>query len=121
MADQRRVGGTIQVKVGGVVQSAKGEFTYNLGHKKRNPVLGVDRVHGYTEEVQVPRIEGVLTDSGTLDLKALVTGEDLMITLDLANGKTIALSDAWFAGEGDVTTGEGEIAVLWHGLDCEEV
>ena len=40
--------------------------------------------------------------------------DNATVTLDLAIGKTIVLSNAWFAGEGSVTTGEAEIAVRFE-------
>lgn len=119
MADQRRAG-LITLKTGGVVQDAKGEFTYNLGVPKREAIIGADGVHGYKETPQVPFIEGAITDRGTLDLEALVKGKGLTITLELANGKTISLRGAWYAGDGNGTTGEGEIQVRWEGAGAKE-
>lgn len=109
-----RVGGIIQLKTNGEIQDAKGEFTYNLGIPKREAVVGQDGVHGYKEIPQVAFIDGVITDRSTLNLATLVSGKDLTITLALANGKTIALGTAWFAGDGEGSTGEGEIKVRWE-------
>lgn len=120
MADQRR-GGTIALSVGGEIQDAKGEFTYQLGTVKRDAIVGQDRVHGYTEKPQVPYIEGTITDRGNLDVKTLFSAKDITVTLGLANGKTISLTEAWFAGEGKGTTSEGELEVRWEGINCEEV
>lgn len=120
MADQRRAG-LIQLKVNGEIQDAKGTFTYNLGKVKRDAIVGADRPHGYKETPQVPFIEGAITDRGNLDVGALAIGKDLTVTLDLANGKVIVLSEAWFAGEGTASTEEGEIAVRWEGVSAEEV
>ncbi len=114
MADQRRAG-TIQLQTDGTVQDAKGNFTYNLGAAKREPLVGADRVHGYTEKPQPGSIEGAITDRSNLDVKALVNGRDLTITLQLANGKTITASEAWYGGDGNVTTEEAEIEVKWYG------
>src|SRR5690348_12118137 len=109
-----RVGGIIQLKTSGEIQDAKGEFTYNLGLPKREAVLGIDSVHGYKDMPQVAFIEGVITDRSTLKLRDLVSGTGLTITLRLANGKTIVLGNAWFAGDGEGSTSEGEIKVRWE-------
>lgn len=111
---QRRAG-LIQVQVNGVMQDAKGEFSYNLGRPKREAVVGADSVHGFRESPQVAFIEGAITDRQTLDLNALVTLEGATVTLVLSNNKTIFLRDAWFAGDGTATTSEGEIAVRFEG------
>lgn len=120
MADQKR-GGLIQLTANGVLYDCKGEFTGNLGRPLRKAIVGADAVHGYMEEPQVAFIEGKITDRGNLDLDALVTMTDASIMLTLANGKVLALRDAWYAGDGSVTTNEGEISVRWEGKDAEEV
>ncbi len=117
---ERRVGGMIFFDIQGEIYKAKGSFTYNLGRPKREAVVGMDRVHGFKEMPQVAYIEGVITDDQELDLERLVTVRDVLVTLRLANGKTVGLRDAWYAGEGQVTTEDGEIAVRFEGMDAEE-
>lgn len=121
MTTSQRKGGMIQFQVGGIVQDAKGSFSYNLGRPMREALVGSDGVHGYTEKPQVAFVEGEITDRGNLDLAALtaVTGET--VTLELANGKVIVLRDAWFAGEGTGNTEEGNIAVRFEAKSGEEI
>ena len=107
---QRR-GGIIQVQVDGVIQDAKGEFEYDLGHPQRSPIEGVDGIHGFTEKPKVSYIKGTITDRQTLNLASLVDTEDATVTLVLANGKTIVLREAWFQAQGTGKTNEGEIEV----------
>lgn len=116
-----RVGGIIEVKVDGELFSAKGSWTYNLGKPKRDIVLGSDSVHGYKELPQEPFIEGVITDNEDMSLEALVQVKDATVTLSLANGKIIVLRNAFFSGDGNGTTEEGEIAAKFSGLSAEEV
>ncbi len=113
--------GKIFFKVAGVQENAKGNFSYNLGKAKREALVGADKVHGYKETPQVAFIEGEITDRSDLDLGKLVELTGTSITLELANGKTFLLRDAWFAGEGTVTTDEATIAVRYEGLSGEEV
>jgi hypothetical protein len=117
-----RVGGIISLQTNGEVQNAKGAFTYNLGKPKRKPVLGSDgKVHGWTEEAQVPFIEGALTDRGDLDLEALVAFESGTVTLELANGKVIVVREACYADDGTGNTEEGEIKVRFEGKSADEI
>jgi hypothetical protein len=120
MADQRRAG-IIQLQISGEIADCKGSFSYNLGRPKRETMVGSDTVHGFKEVPQVAFIEGAITDRGTLDLAALVTGKDQTVTLTLANGKVIVLRDAWFSGEGTASSEEAEIAVRWEGTNAEEI
>lgn len=117
----QRKGGIIQIQVGGVLQDAKGSFSYNLGKPKRDAIVGSDTVHGYMEKPQVPFIEGEITDRGNLDLAALVTTQDATVTLELANGKVIVLRDAWYAAEGTGNTDEGNVQLRFEAKSAEEI
>lgn len=121
MAGKNRIGGTIALKVNGDIYFAKGNFTYNLGKPKREGVIGADTVHGYKETPQIPFVEGEITDRNELSLEDLVTLDEATITLELANGKVISLSEAWYAGEGTGNTEEGNIACRFEGMSAEEV
>ena len=115
------VGGRIEFKVDGEIQLAKGDFTYNFGRPKAEAVVGSDVVHGMKETPGVPFLEGEITDRKTLDVAKLVTMRDVTATIKLANGKYFALYNAWYAADGDVNTGEGNIQVRFEGLWAEEV
>ena len=104
-----RRAGRIFVKVDGKQYDAKGDFSYSLGLPKREAIVGADGVHGYKETPQVSFIEGAFTDSTDLDLATLQQIDNATVTLELANGKIVVLSNAWYASEGNVSTGEGEI------------
>lgn len=121
MASSKRRGGIIFVKVNGDLQQAKGSWSYNLGKPKREPIVGADGVHGFKETPQAAYIEGKITDRGTLDLASLVQVQDATVTLELANGKVIMLSEAWWGGDGTVSTEEGEIEARFDGITAEEL
>ena len=121
MAGKNRIGGVISLKVNGDIHFAKGNYTYNIGKPKKEGVVGADVVHGYKETPQIPFIEGEVTDRNELSLEDLVTLDDATITLELANGKVITLSEAWYAGEGTGNTEEGNIACRFEGMSAEEV
>lgn len=122
MASPQRLAGTLYLQVDGTVQDASGNFSYNLGQPKREAIMNAaNQTVGFKESGQTPFIEGEVIDRGSLDLKALVTGTDLTVTLKLANGKLISLHEAWFAGEGTASTEEAKIPVRWEGTSCEEI
>lgn len=113
-------GGTIYIKADGKRYDAKGDFTYNLGLPTREGIVGADGMHGYKTTHKPGFIEGAVTDSSDLDLDKLQTLEDATVTLELANGKVVVCREAYYAHEGNVTTGEGEIPVRFEGI-VEEV
>lgn len=107
-----RRGGVIFVKADGAQFDVKGQFEYNLGVPKRDPIIGHDGTHGYKEVPQEAYISGEITDSVDLNLKNdLLTLSGATITLELANGKVIVLEEAFYSGEGTGQTEEGNIAV----------
>lgn len=116
-----RVGGIIQVQVDGVIQQAKGEFSYNLGHPKREPVVGSDGMHGWKETPQPAFVEGEITDRQDLDLGALVDTTGATVTLVLANGKTVLFPNAFYSGEGTGHTDEGNVDFKFNCSRGEEV
>ena len=117
----KRLSGIVYIKADGIPYSAKGNFSYNLGQPKREGVVGADGVHGYKELPQIPFIEGEFTDSPDLSMQQLVQLSGVTVTLELGNGKVIALRDAWFAGDGTAQTEEANIQVRFEGMSAEEV
>lgn len=113
--------GTITFKINGVVHDAKGSFTYNLGLPLKKMIAGSDRVHGAYSAVQIPFIEGIITDDGTFDVAAMMALTDGTVTIDLTNGKTIALYNACYASEGNITSEQGEITARWEGKSAKEI
>jgi hypothetical protein len=79
------------------------------------------RTVGFKHTPQTPFIEGEIIDRRTLDVEGLVNGENLTITLKLANGKLIALYEASYAGEGTASTEDAKIPVRWEGTSCKEI
>ena len=117
-----RVAGFLKLKVNGVLKQGKGEFEYNLGQPKRTPVLNADgTVAGFKEEAQAPFIKGKITDASDFDVVELLNLVDATATLDLANGKTFVLQEAFYSGEGTINTGESEIEYEMTGTRAEEI
>lgn len=115
-----RLSGVLYVRIDGVQYNLQGNWTYNLGSPKREPKIGPNGVQGYKEMPQVAFAEGEITDAGDLDLAALQALEDSTVTLELANGKTVTIANAWYAADGNVGTDEANIQVRFEGLSAEE-
>lgn len=121
MPNPNRRAGTIFFKVDGAQYDAKGAFTYDLGAPKRDAIVGHDAVHGYKELPKVPYIQGEITDRGDIDVRKFHELDGVTVTLELANGKTIVLRDAWYAGDGTGSTEDANLAVRFEGLSAEEM
>lgn len=117
----KQIGGIVILTADGLVLNAKGSWTWNLGQAMRESVIGADRIHGRKEIPQVGKLEGIISYTEDLTLKVLLNLIDATITMVLGNGHTFILRDAFFAGEGDGTTEDGEIAVIFNGeADIDE-
>jgi len=124
MADDNtnRRSGTISLDIDGETIELNGEFTYNLGGKKRTAKVGPKKVYGYKEEQMIPKIEGEILDSSQLDVKAkLLDISNSTITLELANGKIFILRNAWWGADGDIGTAEANIQAVFEGIEGEEI
>ena len=107
----RVVGGLLSFKVSGKVYSAVGNFTYNAGYPIRAAVVGATKVDGYSETQQAAFIEGEIRDGEGIDTELLVQMKDETATLELANGKTFVLANAWYEGEGTGNSEQGNFPV----------
>jgi len=116
-----RRGGIIELKVGADLYECKGNFSWNLGQPKNEAIIGSSGVTGYKSTPQVAYIEGMLTDRGALSVQTLTQITSATVHLKLATGKTIVLSEAWYAAEGKGTTDEGEIEVRFESAVGEEL
>lgn len=121
MTNARRAG-IVAAKFDDIIYDVKGSVTYNINKTKRDSIVGHDRFHGFKELPKVIFAEFVITDSDELDLENdLYSKRDGTLVLDLANGKSITYAKAFYAGEGDVTTEEGEIAARFEAEDGQEI
>ena len=120
MANNMR-GGIAYLQIDGELYEIKGNWTYNLGQPKRTAIVGTSDVHGFSEKPQPGVLEGKITDSAGLSLTRLMSIRDATITLALANGKTAVFRSAWWAGDGNVTTDEGEIDARFESRRAEEL
>jgi len=116
------IGGTITLAIDGKRYRAKGEFTYNLGGYNRTTIMGHTGPEGFKVEAREPFLEGSLTDSKDFSIvQDLYSVEDASILLELANGKTITFKNAWYSGNGDVKTMEGEINLKFTAISAQEI
>lgn len=121
MADQRRVGGLLTIAVNGQRLLVRGNWTYSIGESTRETITGADGPHGYKEMPRASFIEGEITDRQDVDMRALARTSGATVTGQLANGKVIALRDAWAAGDWVGNTEEGNVTVRFEGASLEIV
>lgn len=117
----RIIGGLAYIKADGVSIAAKGNFTYNTGQNKREAIAGFDSVHGIKEMIQVPFIEGATSDISGVDLERIKNLQDITVELQINNGKTVVLRNAFYCADGEGSVEEGEVQLRFEGLSAEVV
>lgn len=103
------VNGTFYLRINGVVYRTEGEYTIGVGGVNRTTVMSNTGVEGYTEEQIEPFISGNLLDSSQLSLKD-VQGFSGSAQVQLKNGKTYTLSEAWAAELSELSPNSGTIS-----------
>lgn len=116
-----RIAGTCFLKLDGQQYDLKGDLSVMPHSIKREGVAGMDGIHGFKETQVVPFIEGTVTLSPGLSVKALQGVSDSTVTAELSNGKVYVLRNAWFAGEPAIDGAEGQVPLRFEGLECLEV
>lgn len=116
-----RVAGRIFFKVDGQQYSVGASVTYNLGLPKRESGSDSSFEHYYKEKPQVPYVSGELLDRNSVDVAKFLALDEVTVTLEIANGKTIAFRDGWQAGEGEINAEEGMIGFKFEARSAEEI
>ncbi len=121
MAPINRIAGVAYLKVDGRQISIRGKWKTNILPTKREGIAGQDGVHGYKEMPRVPSMQGDASYVDGMLVEDLTKIVNATITLELANGKTHVLRNAWWADESEVDTEEGSFPVKFEGLSGEEL
>lgn len=121
MAAMNRIGGVAYLKIDGRQYPLRGKWKTNLMPTKREGIAGQDYTHGYKEMPRVAFISGDVSYMAGISIEDLPKITDATITLELANGKTHILHNAWWADESEVDTEEGSFPVKFEGLYGNEL
>jgi hypothetical protein len=116
-------GGRITFKIDGKSYDCLGDFKYGIGADKREAIVGTSGVIGYSTIAQVPFIEGDIVKGHLLSGIDLAQVDGSTITLDLADGTTFALYDAWCVNDKgmELETKQGKITLRFEGRKGLEI
>lgn len=117
----KKVAGVCYLKVDGRQYELRGNLKVSPSDIEREGVAGMDGVHGYIERPRVPFVEGDVTDGGGLSVLGLERLSGVTVTVELANGKTYVLRDAWTSGAREIDAAQGQMTVRFEGKSCEEL
>lgn len=115
------ISGTAFIKVDGLQYDLRGNCRVNIAAFTREGVVGLDRVHGYTQKPSIPYFEMDLTDQPTVSLEAIQNTTNATVTIELLNGKTYVLRQAWCANQPELNVDDGMFTVRFEGASGEEL
>lgn len=119
-ANPQRLAGTAFLSVDGVTYMLAGDFEYSPSKVSRETLVGMDGVHGFSEKPNAGHIAGTLRDSGGLSVASLNAMDNVTVTAQLANGKTIVGRNMWAVDTQTVKSTDATIEVKWEGLNVAE-
>jgi len=97
----RRLAGITVASVNGVVYNVT-EFSWSPGIYKRETLLSMSGVDGYSEMPKAPYVAGKFRDAKTASVTSFNLMTDATVVFQLANGKQIVGHGLWNTGETDV-------------------
>lgn len=121
MATNTRLAGTASITVNGRTILLVGELTYRVARVARTTLVGMDRVHGYSEMPVAGYIAGTFRDVQDLTLADFNDMIDATVVAKLANGKTIVGTNMWSTDSQEVKAAEATFDVRFEGESVEEL
>jgi hypothetical protein len=115
------VAGVVYLRVDGRQLRARAEIKVSMATFEREAVIGQDGVHGYIERPAVAYIEGKITDSPDLAIEQLQAMCNVSVTVELLNGKTYVLRNAWCSKANPLDTTDGSIEIRFEARGAEEL
>lgn len=119
-ANPNRLAGTAYLSVDGVSYMLSGDFEYSPSTVSRETLVGMDQVHGFSEKPIAGHISGTLRDSGGLSVASLNAMNNVTVTAELANGKTIVGRNMWTVESQTVKSADATIEVKFEGMAVSE-
>ncbi len=116
-----RLAGRAWLWIDGVQYPVVSEPTYGVAKVKRTVLKGMDRIHGFSEEVIPGFISVTLRDEVGTSLSTFQDMVDVAITLQLANGKRISGTSMCHVDSAEVNATEATYAVRFEGEDVTDV
>ena len=119
---KNRIAGTIDVRVDGDTIPVAGDgWTWNIGHPKREPIMGPNGPVGFQEMGQASYIEGAAANVAAIDLDRLLLAEDVTVVVTAPNGDVLTFFEATQTGEGAESSGDGTVQLRFDAMSAKRV
>lgn len=113
--------GRATIKFNGKVIKSQAGAKLNPGGFERKIVKG-DSIHGFSEEVAEPYIEGEYSVTRDTSVKEINEARDVTVIFETDIGRSWVLRNAWLEKPGDISAQEGgKVPFKFIGMTCEEM
>jgi hypothetical protein len=117
----RRIAGTSTLTVDGRAYRIGDAIKVSIDAFEREGVVGLSGVGGYIERNRVPFIEATVLTDGDFSTEELNAITDATVKVDLANGKSYVLRNAWSAMPAEIDAAAGTCPVRFEGMQGKEL
>jgi hypothetical protein len=123
IANPNLIAGVGTLTIDGAQVALRANMTVSPDMVTREGIAGQDRPHGYREMPRVPFIEAEVSlqqSQSVTDIALSVIG-DSTVVCQLADGRTYQLNQAWYKGETEIASQEGQFRARFEGMSCFEI
>lgn len=110
-----RIAGMATFFINGASYSTDGQFTVKIQDTKRNPIMDSNGTVHYSEEFVPSMISGNILTTPNLNPDVITALTNATVMVQLKNGSTGMLDEAFFTGDANVTTQDGQMAIEFQG------
>jgi hypothetical protein len=115
-----RLAGITGLTIDGTAFMVVSDVTWSPARWKRETLVGLDFVHGFSETPIQGYVEATLRDSGAISVGDFNEMRDVEVLVTLATGKIVGGASMWNTSALEVRAAEGTFTVRFDGLDVRE-
>jgi len=110
------------IKWDGKLLESMPDAKISLGGVERNPVIGANNVHGFSEKIKESTLECEISVSTETSLDELANIADATITFECDTGQTYVMRNAFLTEPPQATAGDGgKVPLKFAGPKAEEM
>lgn len=113
--------GTGKLRVNAQPLPVADEIRFMPEPEKRDPLVGLDGEVAEQITRQAVWIEASLRYSRNWDLSTVTSGRGVTVSLDMADGSSWEMSNAFYSGDSEVDVKDGKVAARWHAQSMRQV
>jgi hypothetical protein len=120
MPNCERLAGITSLTIDGTSYMVVSDVTWSPARWKRETLVGLDSVHGFSEVPIQGFIEATLRDSGSISVGDFNEMRCVEVLVTLANGKVVGGSNMWNTAALEVRAAEATFQVRFDGTTVAE-